>query len=417
MAVSMAGSEGAPRILFLALVDNVGMERVVGALHAQGAQCALLSPPGFHATKTRAIQRLFSLPRHRGLWLGAVFARPHLERAIRLWRAELIVPLDDMAAKLLRMLADSRAISGRLRLLLKLSFGSSEGYAVACSRADLMTLAAEIGIRIPPSEVVEDVASALSVATRWGYPVILKAEHTSGGFGVQIAETPEALRAAFQALIGDRSLARRVRMMIRHRIWSLAGMPRIAGLSPLLQAVVPGMPAMRSVSSWQGQALEGISFVAERVHPEPTGASTMVRKIDNPEMDEAARRIVGRLGCSGFMSFDFMLDSEGHAHLIEMNPRPIGTTHLGRLFGHDACAPLLARLKNAPWVAPQPDGSEAPELIALFPKEMERNPDDLARLSSIGLRHDVPRDDPELVRPLCAASHRSASKLCHDDRR
>src|ERR1700709_968289 len=92
--VSTTGSERAPRILFLALVDNIGMERVSGALRAHGAHCALLSPPGFHATKPRAMMRLFGLPRHRGLWLGAVFARPQLERAIRSWQAELIVPLD-----------------------------------------------------------------------------------------------------------------------------------------------------------------------------------------------------------------------------------------------------------------------------------------------------------------------------------
>ncbi len=144
--------------------------------------------------------------------------------------------------------------------------------------------------------------------------------------------------------------------------------------------------------------LDGVSFVAEKIHPEPTGASTMVRNVDNAEMEEAARLIVAKLGCSGFVSFDFMVDAEGGARLIEMNPRPIGTTHLGQLFGHDPCAALVACLRDGkPVPAPQTRAVAKDTIIALFPKEMERDPRNLGRLSAAGIRHDVPHSDPAVV--------------------
>jgi hypothetical protein len=387
-----------PRILFVALVDNIGLERVVAALNAQGAVCALMSPPDFYCTQTRSVTRWFALPRHRGLWLGAIFARLHLETAVREFKADLIVPLDDIAAKLLRMLAGSQVITHRLKKLLRTSFGAPEGYTAVCSRAGLMQVATELGIRQPRTVIVPDVEAALLAAADWGYPVVLKAEHTSGGSGVQIAADPEELRSAFLSLVGRRSARNRFRGAVRQSIWNLAGMTRMARMPPVLQAMVPGVPAMRSVSSWQGRVLNGVSFVAEKIHPEPTGASTMVRNVDNAEMEEAARLIVAKLGCSGFVSFDFMVDAEGGARLIEMNPRPIGTTHLGQLFGHDACAALVSCLRDdGPAQAAQARPVAKDTIIALFPKEMERDPNNLERLSAAGIRHDVPHGDPAVV--------------------
>jgi hypothetical protein len=387
-----------PRILFVALVDNIGLERVVAGLDSQGAVCALMSPPDFYCTQTRSVTRWFALPRHRGLWLGAIFTRVHLETAVRAFEADLIIPLDDIAAKLLRMLAGSQVITGRLKKLLRTSFGTPEGYTAVCSRAGLMQVATELGIRQPRTAIVPDVDSALLAAAGWGYPVVLKAEHTSGGSGVEIVAGPEELRAAFLSLVGRRNLRNHFRGALRQSIWNLAGMTRMARMPPVLQAMVPGVPAMRSVSTWQGRVLDGVSFVAEKIHPEPTGASTMVRNVDNAEMEEAARLIVAKLGCSGFVSFDFMVDAEGGARLIEMNPRPIGTTHLGQLFGHDPCAALVACLRDDGSAhAPRPRAVAKGTIIALFPKEMERDPSNLERLRAVGIRHDVPHGDPAVV--------------------
>jgi hypothetical protein len=83
-----------------------------------GCECAVMSPPGFAIAATRFAAVRFGLPRHRGLALGLLAARFRLEQANRDWRPDLIVPLDDASAWLLRGLATSRWASVELRHLL-----------------------------------------------------------------------------------------------------------------------------------------------------------------------------------------------------------------------------------------------------------------------------------------------------------
>jgi hypothetical protein len=386
-----------PRVLFLALANDVGMERLPAAMAKLGASCAILSPPGFYCATSRFIDRRFRLPGHHGVWLGVPFARTRLEAAVRAWRPDLLVPLDNVAALFLQNLASLPRLTRRLHDLIETSLGRPAGYAAACSRTKLMVTAAALPVRIPRFHTASDEAATLLAAADCGYPVVLKAEYTCGGHGVVIASNPGELQAAWRAMSGRVAFRQRCRTAGRDWMWRIAGISGIGGMPPLMQALVPGVPAMRTVSTWQGQVLDGVSFVAERVHPVPTGASTVVRLIRHAEIEDTVRRLVAALGCSGLVSFDFILDVDRDlAYLIEMNPRPISATHLGRMFGHDAVAALLARLQGVP--APHVAASIEPDCrVALFPKELERNPTDLHRFSSGNIMHDVPYDDPPVI--------------------
>ena len=113
-------------------------------------------------------------------------------------------------------------------------------------------------------------------------------------------------------------------------------------------------------------------------------------------MAAAAAALTAKLGCSGFVSFDFILDEEGQSFLIEMNSRPIATSHLGARFGHDLCRTFVARLRGEQAWSPQvavPEG----RMIALFPKELERDPTSPHALRSDAVVHDVPPQDPSLI--------------------
>ncbi len=385
-----------PRILFVCLANDIGTDRLPAALGAMGAECAVLCPPKFYCTAPRAVSRWFRMPPHRGLWLGIPFVRPRLEAACRNWSPALIVPLDNVSAQCLRVIATSDAATPHLRQLLQRSLGAPGGYHAACSRSGLMRFADDLGINLPRFRISSDPDSLLRSAEDWGYPVVLKAENTCGGHGVTIAHNADELRTALTKL-QEGSPLRRMRRSLGRGFWRLAGLGETAGAPPLLQSFAPGIPAMRTVSAWRGQVLAGVSFAAEQVHPAPTGPSTMVRFVENAEMEETTRRLVAGLGCSGFVSLDFMLDERtGRAALIEINPRPIGTTHLGRLFGHDPCAPLLALMAGeAPLaVACQPSENRS---IALFPKEIERDPSNLRRLLTDGVFHDVPYSEPAVM--------------------
>jgi hypothetical protein len=387
---------GSPRVLFVALANDIGIDRLPGALGALGAECAVLSPPGYYCALSRFIRHRFALPAHRGMWLGVPFIRRRLEAAAAAWRADLVVPLDNVAAQLLRVIANSASASSRLRALLATSLGAPEGYADACSRSGLMRMAARLQIPTPRFCVSRDLSDFLRCAEDWGYPVVLKIENTCGGHGVTIASSAEELRRAMAAAQGGK-LGKRLRGLARNKMWSLAGFDETAGAPPLLQAFARGVPAMRTVSAWQGRVLDGVSFVAERTHPGPTGPSTIVRHIENAQMADAARRLVSAMGCSGFVSFDFMLDeATGEVALVELNPRPIGTTHLGRRFGHDPCAALLACLSpHMPAAAPSVVATV--DAVALFPKEIEREPESLWRLRAADVYHDVPDGEPAVI--------------------
>ncbi len=91
-----------PRILLVSLTNDVGAERVAGALANHGAQCATLSPRGFYSARTRYCSRHFPLPRNHGMWLGTLVAHSGLERVLRVWSPDVLVPLDDVAAWLMR---------------------------------------------------------------------------------------------------------------------------------------------------------------------------------------------------------------------------------------------------------------------------------------------------------------------------
>jgi hypothetical protein len=102
-------------------------------------------------------------------------------------------------------------------------------------------------------------------------------------------------------------------------------------------------------------------------------------------------RLVAVIGCSGFVSFDFIVDADDRPWLLEMNPRPIGSTHLGRLFGHDLAHAFVTGEAGG---APEAD---ADTVVALFPKELERDPGGSLLDRDPAIRHDVPFEEPRVV--------------------
>lgn len=382
-----------PRALFVALADSVGPERVIGALAIHGVSCALLSPPGFWATRTDHLSRRFGLPARIGPHLSAMFVRPRLERIQRAWSPDIIIPLDDLSSALLSELTFTPGLPAELAATLRASIGGAR--PAPRTRSDAMRLAASLGVRTPENRAVDDVETAAVMADAWGYPVVLKRDHTCGGAGVVIVNDREHLTEAFEALTADRRRAR-LKRKVKRLAWRIARAPHLAEGRISLQQHVAGRPAMRVVAALNGRVLDGVSFVAERNYPPVTGASTMVAHLENAEMDEACRRLVAALGSSGFVSFDFMVDeARGHARLIEINARPIGTAHLGGWFGHDVCAALAGALGAV--TAPSRIRL-SPRSVALFPKELIRNPSFLDDAGDDLVFHDVPRADPALLK-------------------
>ena len=364
------------RVLFVSLTDDLGSDRLVSDMGRGGALCAVLGSTGCVASLPRCVDATFSLP---GGFLAAFMLGRTLVRAVADWRPDKIVPLDDLAATLLRTVGRKARPFGHLHRVLRLSFGRSTTYPAACERVALMKAAELAGVRIPPF-MPANVRPGRSSVETVPLPAMVKRDQSSGSGGVVRVETSRDLAQAIRRG-WLKSAAKAV-------LAQLAGLGR--PVTPvLIQSVVEGRLAMYTAVCREGRLIDGVGFTAIETHPLKR-SSTILRHCAHPEMAEAARRIVASLSCSGFVSFDFIIDEKDRAFLIEMNARPIGSAHLGRRFGHDLVHAFLSGSAGGGMV------EVAAEDIALFPKELERDPEG-RRLDQGDVFHDLPTHEPAVV--------------------
>jgi len=169
-----------------------------------------------------------------------------------------------------------------------------------------------------------------------------------------------------------------------------------------VQALVMGRPATTTFAAWEGALLAAIHLDVAVVTGE-TGPASVVRRIHDPAMERAARSLARRFELSGLHGLDFIRDASGTVHLIEINPRATQTAAFALGEGCDLPAALAARATGYP--APARTPAIDNDLVALFPQEWCRDPQSPHLAVA---HHDVPWDDPELVRALLAQPRRSA---------
>ncbi|MCW6511632.1 ATP-grasp domain-containing protein [Lichenifustis flavocetrariae] len=364
------------RVLFVSMTNDVGSDRLIGDMRRAGGRCAVLAPPGAFATLVRSVMAHFPLQRGLGGIAAAFDLSRSLQSAVDVWCPDRVIPLDDLAATLLRTIGGDHQTPAPLRNLLIESFGAPAGYPAACQRVALMRVAEKVGVRIPAFSSSRDIG-------RPPFPLMVKRDQSSGSGGVLRVENEADLKKALRSA--------------RFKTAAKVGLMRVAGfrqaLTPvLLQHVVAGRLAMQTVACRDGHVIDCIGFEAVEIHPQKR-ASTILRATIHAEMAESARRMVAALGCSGFVSFDFIVDAENRAFLIEMNPRPIGSTHLGRLFGHDLVRAFVRGQAQDGHTALLPPETA----VALFPKELERDPASAYLAGSNPVVHDVPETEPAVL--------------------
>jgi biotin carboxylase len=256
-----------------------------------------------------------------------------------------------------------------------------------------MQLARAAGIRAPETAVIESLDGLRAWVALYGLPAVLKADGTCGGRGVRIAGNPQEAEVAFQQLNSPPELLRTVKRSVFDQDWSLLE-PCLRRTLPTvnIQRFVPGPDATITVACWQGEVLASIAVEVLKTC-KPKGPASVVQLIVNPEMQSAAEILVHRLGLSGLLGFDFVLDqATGTAHLIEMNPRATPTAHLALGTGRDLPAALGAAMLGA--ALPETESITARDRIALFPSEWLN--DSASRWLQCAY-HDVPWAEPRLV--------------------
>jgi hypothetical protein len=379
-----------PTVLIATATRWVPTARMAQALANAGCTVEAVCPPGHPLAKTSSVRQRFT---YHGLWPLVSFAD-----AIAATRPDLIIPGDDRAAQHLHALYDRERRGGKTEglicRLIERSLGAPDSFPVVYQRSTFLELAEQEGIRVPKTAVVSDTVDLEKWGARFGFPLVLKANGSSGGDGVRIAHTPEDARRALRTLQAPPLLARAAKRALIDRDTTLVWPSLLRRRSVVnAQAFVSGSEATSAIACWNGAVLAELHFeVLQKTNS--AGPATVVRLIENREMSAAAERMVRRLNLSGLHGFDFILEEHTrNAQLIEINPRTTQVGHLRLGPGRDLPAAMYAAVSGE---ALQP-GSRVTEndTIALFPREWLRDPESPYLRSGY---HDVPWEAPDLVR-------------------
>lgn len=362
--------------------------RLAVGLSEVGCDIAALCPmPNHPLLKTRAVRKTYH---YSGL-------RPiaSLTEAIERFNPDIVVPSCDRGVRHLHELyARSRKIDGKRKIaeLIERSLGDPRSYPIVSSRYELLSLARDLGVRVPRTSRANHPEELTSWQSQESFPWVLKADGTWGGGGVKVIEAPGQVEDFFTQLDRMFRLRRAFKRLTVNRDafwlrpWWNRPEPQV-----IAQSYIYGRPANCAVVCWNGRVLAG--FGVEVVNSEGlTGPASVVRVVDNQEMMSAAEKIASRLSLSGFFGLDFMIEEKsGHAYLIEMNPRVTPLCHLRLGEGRDMVNALWAELSGQPAQEAMPDTEN--ELIAYFPETHETELPQACFL-------DVPRGEPELMQEL-----------------
>lgn len=364
--------------------------RMAIALRDLGCEVMALCPKRGHSLAvTTAVTRCLN---YRGMDpVGC------LRQACDSSKPDVIIPCDDAAVQHLHELHHSLNPSeDTLRTLIERSIGSPDSYSVTGARNALMTLATSLGLRIPDSAPVSDIADLRAFAEGHPFPWVLKIDGTYGGLGVKIVGNIREAEETFKKISFPLSAASAVKRYLvdRDPYWIRPWVQRIKP-TVTVQSYIDGRPANSAVAVVSGKvvavvALEVVGALSA------TSCSSVVRVVENRQMIEASERIASHLKLSGFYGFDFMIENQtGLAYLIEMNPRctPICHLHLGP--GRDLAEAFCTEFSGMP-VQRRPR-STSRDTIAYFPKAWHWNAkSELLRTSF----HDVPWEEPGLIEDL-----------------
>ena len=389
-----------PTVLIATTARWVPAARLAVALANAGFTVDAACPSAHPIANTDSVRRIH---KYRGFDALTSFSE-----AIAGSKPDLIVPGDDLATQHLHLLYGQERRRGDAGVsvcaLIERSLGAPENFPVLYARTKFMRLAWEEGIRVPQTEVIHCSSDLKEWIAQTDFPIVLKADGSSGGEGVKVARTWEDAKRAFRVLQAPPLLARAAKRALIDRdsrlLWpSLLRRRSIVNA----QTFVAGREATSSIICWKGEVLAELHFeVLNKVAS--AGHATVLRLIQNAEMSRASEKIARRLNLSGLHGLDFMLETQTeNAYLIEINPRLTQVAHLTLGPGRDIPAALYSAVSGQA-VCPAPKVTED-STIALFPQEWIRDPASPFLQSAY---HDVPWDKPELIRACVRARRKQA---------
>ncbi len=319
------------------------------------------------------------------------------ESAILCSQPDLIVPCDDAAVWQLHETHQRRP---DLRCLIETSIGIASEYDCIRSRAGLMHVAQELGLRIPDTLSIRCEKDIGNWSFATSGPAVMKLDGTWGGNGVKV------VRSEVEALAAFRELNRPLRSLIKWKRYLVncdplafwpSSPPGSAEVS--LQKFIHGRPANAMLLCCRGKVL-GLVAVEVLATQGKTGVGTIIRIIQNAEIAEISNRLADRLCLSGFHGLDFIIEeTTGAPYLIELNPRCTQLGHLVLPGQGDLVGAFCRCLGSKTAYASDPPIDE--KTVAFFPQAVAWNFDSPYFAQS---HQDIPWQEPALVRELLRES-------------
>lgn len=257
-----------------------------------------------------------------------------IKSAIAEWEPNLLICTDDIALHELHKLhfKSSKRIDKKYNKqfveLIEHSIGDKSTFATTKSKSELTLLARSIGIRCPYTTVVDNNYTLKQEIENIVYPVMVKADGSWGGRGVRPANNRNELLSAIPELSLPFNWPNPLKRLIARTLqgfffrWN-AGWPHKMSV----QQSLVGRPANRAVVCWRGKIIAGVSMEAVATSSK-FGPTTIGKIINHSEIAVSAETIVAKLSLSGFIGFDFVIDHDNRAWLLEMNARATPTCHL-----------------------------------------------------------------------------------------
>jgi hypothetical protein len=328
-------------------------------------------------------------------------ARP-LRKALSSYQPILIIPCDDPARSALSSLHATstklrRSEDSYFKALIQRSLGSPEYFSIAEEKSRLMAALCSKQIRLPATTNIADLDALRMHCQSAEYPLLLKRDHTWGGKGVEICRSSDEAIKAYRRLTRRPAASEVIRDTFNWGVGPLlADFVKLPNDAITAQAFIKGRPANRAVACWEGKVLAGVTVeVIESILP--TGPGSVVRIVDNLEIERMVGIIGQELSLSGLYGFDFIL--EHHTDLpyfLELNARATPTCHLGRTPATDICKAIYrsATCQGDDPARGEIDSKDIEGPIALFPTEWYRCPNSPELVTS---HHLVPWDDPKVL--------------------
>lgn len=359
------------RVMVALLSPNwLGAARLPAVLTQAGFSVASYCHPESYLSNTRYNEYAFTAPTN-----GSAF--PGLVASVRQYQPVFLIPACELAVRFFHNIIDADA-NGQVDKqfadvveLVRRSLGDPVFHKGMLSKIESDALVAGLGLRVPKKALVHSLEDATGFGDEYGYPLVLKGEYGHAGNAVRICATSAEAVAAYRDLGGNGE-----------------------GQRLLVQQYIQGAVATQSSVSWRGEVLETATLLKYLTHPAPMGPSSVLRFVDNPEAEQAARTLLGKCGYSGFSAANFIIEHETNAaYFIEINPRTTPPCTVARLFGRDLCRALWCRLSGVAYERQML--ADHPETVALFPNEWLRDPHSAYLTQGY---HDVPWDDPRLLK-------------------